>query len=166
MFWSPKAPTAPSGNRMYVKIEKIAAARSAFAVSRAGSWYSGAKVAQHSKPYDDQHIRYSHVITRRRPLPLFQPAPRSMLLCRFDVLKSPVMYGAIIVRNSGKQSAPAVTYPVQTAGRMPNTFATQIATITTAPTQMAGLELKSMPKIRLAVWVPQVALEKNCTCSR
>ena len=56
MFWSPNVPIAPSGNRAYTKMQKIAAARSAFAVSLAGSWYSGANEAQHSKPYDDQHM--------------------------------------------------------------------------------------------------------------
>ena len=42
---------------------KMAATRSAFGVSRAVSWYSGAKVAQHSIPYLDQHIAYSQTIT-------------------------------------------------------------------------------------------------------
>ena len=41
---------------------KMAATRSALGVSRAVSWYSGANVAQHSIPYDDQHIAYSHTM--------------------------------------------------------------------------------------------------------
>ena len=41
---------------------------------------------------------------------------------------------------SGKSSSPPVTYPVQTAGRMPHTFAAQITMIATAPIRIAGLE--------------------------
>ncbi len=47
---------------------KMAATRSALPVSRAVSWYSGANVAQHSMPYDDQHMTYSHTITSLMPL--------------------------------------------------------------------------------------------------
>ena len=49
-FWSPNEPTAPSGSRPYTITPKMAAVRSAIGVSRVGSWYSGAKVAQHSMP--------------------------------------------------------------------------------------------------------------------
>src|SRR5207302_9364422 len=55
-FWSPNVPIAPSGSSPYTMTPKIAATRSAFGVSRAVSWYSGANVAQHSMPYDGQPI--------------------------------------------------------------------------------------------------------------
>ncbi len=46
---------------MYTNRENIPAERRASAVSRFVSWYSGAKLAQTSTPYADQHIRNSHI---------------------------------------------------------------------------------------------------------
>src|SRR4029078_515842 len=100
---------------------KIAATRSALAVSLSVSWYSGANVAQHSIPYDDQHITYSHTITSLMPLsavsewqlmPTVRPlsavsACQLTFECRFDECQSPVMYGRNMITASGiKSSAP------------------------------------------------------------
>jgi len=69
---------------------KIAAIRRAFGVSLTVSWYSGANVAQHSMPYDDQHIAYSQTITSVALLTPSECALAAMLLCRLLLCQSPV----------------------------------------------------------------------------
>ena len=68
---------------------KMAATRSALGVSLAVSWYSGAKVAQHSIPYDDQHIVYSQTIIRVKLATPSEPAVALMLSWRFALSHLP-----------------------------------------------------------------------------
>ncbi len=88
-----------------------------------------------------------------------------MKLCRLLELQSPVMYGRKISTKSGKSSRMPVTYPVQTAGLMPNTLAAQMITISTAPIRIAGPD-ESVKTHQSAVPVAHVLSGKNCDCRR
>src|SRR5829696_9763277 len=94
----PSVPPRPSGSSTYTTAENSAAVRSAMRVSRWVSWYSGAKVATTSIPYDDQHMKYSQTSASASP-PL---AP--MLKLMFELDQSPVMYGKNISTNAGSSS--------------------------------------------------------------
>src|SRR6185437_4028203 len=109
---------------------KIAATRRALPVSRAVSWYSGANVAQHSIPYDDQHITYSQTITSLMPLSAVSECQLTFE-CRFDECQSPVMYGRNMITASGIRRSAPVTYPTHTAGRIPITLNVQITAMMT-----------------------------------
>ena len=94
---------------MYTNNENAAALFSAFAVSRFVSWYSGAKLAQTSIPYADQHMMNSHISAIERSL---KPSDASPALCdvlRFELDQSPVMYGITMKMNSGTISSAPVT---------------------------------------------------------
>src|SRR6185436_6116643 len=92
--------------------------------------------------------------------------PQSMLLDRLLDSKSPVMYGRKMMTASGISRHAPVTYPVHTAGRTPNTFATQIPRMMIAPIQIAGLASKLIPRISSLCVVPQVASDQNSPISR
>ena len=77
-------------------------------MSRAVSWYSGANVAQHSMPYDDQHITYSHTMTSLMPLSAVSECQWTFE-CRFDECQSPVTYGRNMITASGIRSSAPVT---------------------------------------------------------
>ena len=53
-------------------------------------------------PYDDQHMKYSHVSTSGRPPPV------PMFHCMFELCQSPVMYGKNMSTKTGMHSSAPV----------------------------------------------------------
>ena len=88
---------------------------SASAVSRLVSWYSGAKVAQISVPYADQHMMNSH-ISATDVTPPHGPVNEEW---RFDACQSPVRYGMMMKIDQRDHQAGAHTYVATRTGWMP-----------------------------------------------
>ncbi len=94
---------------MYTNSENAAALLSALAVSRFVSWYSGAKLAQTSIPYADQHMMNSHISATERSLKPRDGSPALWTYSRFELDQSPVKYGITMKMNSGTISSAPVT---------------------------------------------------------
>ena len=63
-----------------------------------------------------------------------------MLLCRFELCQSPLMYGRNIIAASGSISRAPVMYPTHTAGRIPRTLNTQMVTMMSAVNAIGKLK--------------------------
>src|SRR5215813_14420357 len=103
-------PDNPSGRSKYTSREKIADLRRASAVSRCVFWYSGAKVAAASTPYEDHPAMYIQAKKSFQawndPTPPVKSPKVRKLPCQW-----PVKYGRMQKRNSGIMSRDPFTYP-------------------------------------------------------
>ena len=91
---------------MNTKSENDAVERSASAVSRFVSWYSGAKLAHTSTPYADQPMMNSHISATEM---LLKYPPFGFATCwyvMFELCQSPVKYGSTMkIEQAGSGAA-------------------------------------------------------------